>query len=275
MTTTVPPFTVLTVNTHKGFSIFNRRFVLHELREAVRAVSADVVFLQEVIGRHTRHADRHADWPDVSQVEFLADSLWTQHAYGRNAIYPEGDHGNGLMSKFPIVRHRNLDVSIAGPERRGLLHCVLQPPGWDGQIHVVCVHLGLKESHRQVQLDLLCRLVREQVPDDAPLVVAGDFNDWRLRAYTVLHRCLGLRDPFVDRDGAPPKTFPARFPLLRLDRVYVRNLEASRPVVLSTRPWSHLSDHAPLAVELRPLPARSSMGAFGQVAVGRRDEARA
>ncbi|HEU4621572.1 MAG TPA: endonuclease/exonuclease/phosphatase family protein [Burkholderiaceae bacterium] len=275
MNISVPPFTVLTVNTHKGFTALNRRFVLHELRDAVRAVSADVVFLQEVVGRHTRYAEKHPEWPDGTQVEFLADSLWTQYAYGRNAVYPEGDHGNGLMSKFPIVRYRNLDVSVHGPERRGLLHGVLQPPGWEGQIHVVCVHLGLQESHRRVQLDLLCELVQEQVPADAPLVVAGDFNDWRLRAHAVLHRRLDLRDPFVERDGAPPKTFPARWPLLRLDRIYVRNLEAVRPVVLSTRPWSHLSDHAPLAVELHPMSARQAAGSAAHSIIDATGEARA
>lgn len=42
---------VLTINTHKGFTAFNRRFILPELREAVRSVSADIVCLQEVMGR--------------------------------------------------------------------------------------------------------------------------------------------------------------------------------------------------------------------------------
>jgi endonuclease/exonuclease/phosphatase family metal-dependent hydrolase len=46
---------VLTVNIHKGFGVFNRKFILHELREAVRAVGADLVFLQEVHGTHTHH----------------------------------------------------------------------------------------------------------------------------------------------------------------------------------------------------------------------------
>ncbi len=79
-------FKLLTLNTHKGFTSFNRKFVLHELREAVRSVSADIVFLQEVLGSHARHSARHANWPKVSHYEFLADSLWRDFAYGRNAV---------------------------------------------------------------------------------------------------------------------------------------------------------------------------------------------
>ncbi|HCJ30702.1 MAG TPA: hypothetical protein DHV63_15765, partial [Pseudomonas sp.] len=83
MSTAVNAIRLLTVNTHKGFTALNRRFILPELREAVRAVSADVVFLQEVLGTHEKHALRFHDWPKMSQYEFLADSIWTDFAYGR------------------------------------------------------------------------------------------------------------------------------------------------------------------------------------------------
>ena len=98
-------FKVLTVNVHKGFTSFNRRFMLHELREAVRQVSADLVFLQEVLGTHQRHAGRVTNFPQEPHYEFLADSIWTQYAYGRNAVYTDGHHGNALLSKFPIVHY--------------------------------------------------------------------------------------------------------------------------------------------------------------------------
>ena len=179
---------LLTANIHMGFSFSRRRFVLPELREAIREVSADVVFLQEVQGAHSGHARRHARWPDVPHYEFLADSLWPQFAYGQNAAYPHGHHGNALLSKFPIVQQRNLDVSVDGHEGRGLLHCVLEIPGSAVRLHTLCVHLGLRESHRRRQLDLLCRTVAEQIPVDAPLAVAGDFNDWRGRGHAAAER---------------------------------------------------------------------------------------
>ncbi|HLU15707.1 MAG TPA: endonuclease/exonuclease/phosphatase family protein [Burkholderiaceae bacterium] len=241
---------VLTVNTHKGFTHFGRRFMLHELREAIRASHADVVFLQEVLGFHTHHARRVRKWPRTSQYEFLADSIWRDYAYGRNAVYPHGHHGNAVLSKFPIISHHNMDVSLGGHERRGLLHCILRPPKLGRELHVICVHLGLRETHRREQVKELCRLVERKVPRDAPLIIAGDFNDWRLRAQKALSRMPGLKEVFDDSVGRVARTFPARFPILRLDRIYVRGVKDFRPVFYYPKIWKVLSDHAPLAVDL-------------------------
>ncbi|MFS2037119.1 endonuclease/exonuclease/phosphatase family protein [Polaromonas sp. CT11-55] len=243
-------FKVLTVNIHKGFTFFNRKFILPELREAVRSVGADVVFLQEVTGNHVKHADKFDNYPDTPHYEFLADTIWPQFAYGRNAVYTNGHHGNAVLSKFPIVRFENRDVSISGPERRGLLHCELQIPGRSVNVHAICVHLGLMETHREQQMDMLCDLVRKDIPPHAPVVVAGDFNDWRHRAHARLEKGAELHEVFVQANGKAARTFPARLPLLRLDRIYVRNAIGHAPVVLPLRPWSHLSDHAPLAAEI-------------------------
>lgn len=248
---TAPTLTlkVLTVNVHKGFTTFNRRFMLHELRDAVRAVGADVVFLQEVLGTHQGHADRIANFPQTPHYEFLADSIWSQFAYGRNAVYDNGDHGNALLSKFPIVHYENHDISISGPERRGMLHCLLQPPGHTTPIHAVCVHLGLRESQRQLQLQHICKLLRTFDPSE-PVVLAGDFNDWRGRAHSVLQRGAGLQEVFVQSVGRAKRTFPAAAPVLALDRIYVRNAAVHAPVPLPRMPWNKLSDHAPLAAEI-------------------------
>lgn len=263
--------TVLTVNLHKGFGLFNRRFILPELREAVRAVSADIVFLQEVLGEHALHAARVPNWPQNTHYEYLADTLWKDFAYGRNAVYPAGHHGNALLSKFAIVEHHNHDVSVDDgdpgaadaaevdqraerrAERRGLLHCVLRlPPADDGaprELHAICAHLGLREAHRAAQVQALCKLVNG-LPPDALVVVAGDFNDWQQRAHGPLARCAGLKEVFVQAHGDAARTFPARWPLLRLDRIYVRGARVQRPMVLPRQPWSHLSDHAPLLAEI-------------------------
>lgn len=238
---------VLTVNIHKGFTFFNRKFILPELREAVRKVGADVVFLQEVTGSHSKHADKFQNYPDTPHYEFLADSIWPEFAYGRNAVYDKGDHGNAVMSKFPIVRFENHDVSISGPEKRGMLHCELQIPGRGANLHAVCVHLSLLEEHRALQMAKLCALIHSRIPPQAPVVVAGDFNDWRHRAGSQLAEGADLHEVFVAAHGQPARTFPARRPLLRLDRIYVRNAIGHHPVVLPHKPWSHLSDHAPLA----------------------------
>lgn len=238
-------FNVLTLNLHMGLDLLKRRFVLPQLREAIRAVSADMVFLQEVLGAHAGPSRRHRDWPEGSQYEYLADTIWSEHAYGRNAAYCEGHQGNALLSKFPILSQENRDVSVQGHEQRGLLHCVLSLPHSAAPLHAICVHLGLLESHRRRQLGLLCAIVREEIPADAPLVVAGDFNDWRVRGHRLMTDC-GLHEAFEQLHGRVARTFPSRWPLLPVDRIYLRNLRAASAQTLSARPWSHLSDHAPL-----------------------------
>lgn len=243
-------FNILTVNTHMGFNLLNRRFVLPELREAIRGVSPDMVFLQEVLGAHARYSKRHANWPRGPQYEFLADTIWTEFAYGRNAVYPHAHQGNALLSKFPIVRHENRDVSIPGHEERGLLHCVVEVPGRAIEVHTICVHLGLHEGHRKRQLELLCDIIETEIPAEVPLIVAGDFNDWRQRGHALMGRC-GMHEAFQEAYGRLALTFPARWPLLPLDRIYLRNARAHDPRVLSARPWSHLSDHAPLMVGIK------------------------
>ncbi len=243
---------VLTLNLHKGFSYFGRRFVLHELRDAIRSISADLVFLQEVLGEHNAHADRHENWPDVSQYEFLADEIWQDFAYGKNAVYPTGHHGNAILSKYPILEYRNRDVSEVGAENRGLLHAVLDVPYWGGPLHAICVHLGLNEKHRTRQLAKLSGIVCREASSGAGVVVAGDFNDWRSRANDILSESAGLVEAFSDAQGKSARTYPSRMPLLRLDRIYTRNVDVMHPRVLSKRPWSHLSDHAGLMAEMRP-----------------------
>lgn len=240
---------LLTVNTHKGFTSFNRRFMLHDLREALRQASPDIVFLQEVIGEHVGHADRFPDWPPLSQYEYLADTLWSDYAYGRNAVYPEGHHGNAILSRYPISSYTNHDVSYSGPEARGILHCVLHPPELDYPLHTVCVHLGLRERDRQRQMARLCELTHQHIPQTEPLVIAGDFNDWRQRADRIMSRC-NVREVFTSHYGKPARSYPAVCPVLRLDRIYVRGVRASCPEPQTSKVWARLSDHVPLTAEI-------------------------
>ena len=92
-----PPISVVTYNIHKGFSQFNRRMMMHELRQQLRALSPDIVFLQEVQGRNRRHAKQIDDWPQKPQHSFLAEDVW-QSAYGHNVVNGLGHYGNAILS---------------------------------------------------------------------------------------------------------------------------------------------------------------------------------
>ncbi|HTQ77045.1 MAG TPA: endonuclease/exonuclease/phosphatase family protein [Burkholderiales bacterium] len=246
---------IVTLNIHKGLSQFNRRVVIHELREGLRSLAPDLVFLQEVQGLNERHALRFAAWPGEPQHEFLAGGDWAS-AYGRNRVHQYGHYGNAVLSRYPIVSSETEDISDHRFERRGLLHCVLHVPGWPRNLHCVCVHLSLHERGRRRQLDAIAARLGQLAQADAPIIVAGDFNDWRQRASAVLERSLGMLDVTAAAGGARWRTFPSMLPLLRLDRIYARGFRVASAQVHRGAPWSLLSDHLALSAELERVPER-------------------
>jgi len=240
---------VVTLNIHKGLSQFNRRMVLHELREGLRQLQPDLVFLQEVQGLNQRHALRYASWPDEAQHAFLAGED-LEHVYGRNRVHQHGHYGNALLSRFPILSHENADVSDHRFERRGMLHTVVKVPGWKRNLHCLCVHLSLHERGRRRQLEAIAARLEQLVEREQPVIIAGDFNDWRVRASAILEKSLGMTEASVAAVGRHGRTFPSVLPVLQLDRIYVRGLRVAGAKVHRGRPWSLLSDHLALSAEL-------------------------
>lgn len=247
-------FSIATWNIHKGFSQFNRSMMVHELRDRLRALNADIVFLQEVQGLHLKHAARHAHWPDEPQHEFLAADVWDNHAYGQNVVYDHGHHGNAILSRFPILHEHNQDITHLRFERRGLLHCMISLPQLARPLHCVCVHLSLFARSRRWQLSELADYIDAVTPPDAPLLVAGDFNDWRNHAGEILAHRLGLHEVFIHADARgnarPSRSYPAALPLFRLDRIYQRGMAVVNTHRHSGPPWSKISDHAALSATL-------------------------
>jgi endonuclease/exonuclease/phosphatase family metal-dependent hydrolase len=240
---------VVTYNIHKGLSQFNRRLVLHEIRERLGSLESDVAFLQEVQGKHETHARRHIAWPAIGQHEFLTHE-GSHSVYGMNAVYQDGHHGNAIVSRHPIPVWENIDVSHHSLESRGLLHCEIEVEGWKERLHCINVHLGLWARSRRFQLEWLVDRIRESVPRRGPLVVAGDFNDWQKKASNFLRTELGLHEVFEQLEGRPARSYPAQMPFLRLDRIYVRDLNVAGVQRLVGSSWSRLSDHVALAARL-------------------------
>jgi endonuclease/exonuclease/phosphatase family metal-dependent hydrolase len=230
-------FTVATYNIHKGFSQLARRMVIHELRERLHGLAADILFLQEVLHTNDRHATRYRDWPARPQHEFIADELWHEVAYGRNAVYP----------RFPMLTQENLDISAHLFESRGLLHCEVDLGDHLPSLHCINVHLGLFERGRQWQIRALVERIRAEVPDTAPLVIAGDFNDWRSKGGRTLTDALHCVEVFERVTGRPARTFPSMLPMFRLDRIYARGLRVVDAHVHYATRGARMSDHAALA----------------------------
>lgn len=254
---------ILTYNIHKGFNASNLRFILHAIKDSLRQINADVVFLQEIHGERSISKNRFDDWPSNSQFEFLADEVWPHHAYGKNAIYKSGNHGNAILSKYPFIEWENIDVSVMKSASRSLLHGTIhvpahvptqmpgQVPDSGKKIHVICVHLGLFKREREKQISILAKRISSHVPADEPMIIAGDFNDWRGRAEHHLHEDLNVKEVFKEARGHYARTFPAWLPILSMDRIYIRGLDVVDCSHLHGRPWRRLSDHTPLLAEVR------------------------
>lgn len=240
---------ILTYNIHKGFSTTNRNFVLHDIKSALQEIAADIVFLQEIQGEHQAKQNSILNWPNEPQFEFLADEVWPHHAYGKNAIYTAGHHGNAILSKHPFNEWENINVSTMKNASRSLLHGLIQLPSSRRPVHVICVHLGLFERERSLQFKTLCERIDSHVPHEDPLIIAGDFNDFWNNAERHLQDDLQLTEVFKTMTGSHARSFPAWFPVMHTDRIYYRGITPLRCQRLKNNPWKRLSDHIPLIAE--------------------------
>jgi endonuclease/exonuclease/phosphatase family metal-dependent hydrolase len=263
---------VATYNIHKGVTGIRRMPRIHDVRQALHAISADIVFLQEVQDRNER-LHYHVDYPiasQASQLDFLAMIGYEHQAYGKNAVYPHGHHGNAILSRHVIRRAANHDISDHALEKRGMLHAVVRIDGRARtHVHLLCVHFGLIKRSRIRQAEQLADFVEYQIPLNAPLIIAGDFNDWRQQVDPILRTRLGVEEVAVAKDRPfrtaldnmlpwrsgrtqeiPARTFPSFAPMLTLDRIFVRGFDVVETIVPKGLTWARRSDHAPLIAEL-------------------------
>ena len=210
-------FTVATYNIHKGFTHFARRMVIHEVRERLHGLSADILFLQEVIGTHDRHAFRYNEWPGkpATRIHRRRDvargRLRQERRLPRMAITAtrccRGIRSSARKTRtFPRTCSKAAGCSTArssSGRAQPLLHCVN-------------VHLGLFERGRRWQIRALVERITDTVPGTAPLIIAGDFNDWRRKGDRTLTEELRLSEVFEEVKGRPARTFPSVLPVFRL-----------------------------------------------------------
>ncbi|HSV69318.1 MAG TPA: endonuclease/exonuclease/phosphatase family protein [Methylibium sp.] len=246
---------VATYNIHKGVRGVGpmKRLEIHNLGLAIEALDADIVCLQEVRQFHRRDARRFErtwfGWPQQGQAEFLAPEGYDV-AYRTNAVTRHGEHGNALLSRWPIGEPRQRDVSDHRFEQRGLLHV---PVHWQGfAVDAVVVHFGLSHASRVRQVQRLADFIERELDPAAPLLVAGDFNDWGERLDGPLREA-GLRRAVAPAGGPASHhrslTFPSLAPVFALDRVYTRGLRCASTLVPRGASWARMSDHLPLVAE--------------------------
>jgi endonuclease/exonuclease/phosphatase family metal-dependent hydrolase len=193
-------------------------------------LDADVVALQEVDARY------HVE-DGVDQIVHLAAATGYEAVPGPVLRNHRGTYGNGLLVRAGVLDVRQIDLSIRRRERRGALDVDLRIDR--RRVRVVAAHLGLSAAERRRQVGHLLGVLSDH--GDEPLVLLGDFNEWLARS-PLLHR-------LHRRFGATPalRTFPSRFPIFALDRIWVQPRPALAEIrVHASRTARTASDHLPI-----------------------------
>lgn len=229
---------ILSFNIHKGVAWGLRRPTHEKIHQSLCELHPDLIFLQEIRGLH---------------FDNLSCSIWPHFSYGKNAVYQKGHHGNAILSKYPISFSENIDISMHRYERRGLLHSITQLSAQSGPLHLLCVHLSLFKKDRKKQMEKILQFIKTELPENEPLILGGDFNDWSGQANEPFLRDLGFQEAFLNSQGVYARTYPSWAPMLRLDRIYMRGFNVSSAQRLMQSPWRNLSDHIAIEADLEPL----------------------
>jgi endonuclease/exonuclease/phosphatase family metal-dependent hydrolase len=208
---------VLTYNIHRAIGV-DRRFRPERIVEIVGHYTPDIVLLQEVDEGAPRSRE-------LDLARELGRALEMPHrAVGHNVSLRKGRYGNATLSRWPIERERNIDLTVGPLKRRGCQHTTITVEG-AGSLEVFNLHLGLsaRERARQVGLLLGSQEMRS-MNRAAACLVGGDFNDWRSLLEPVFvevfdFRCATRQPGFRTR---ALRTYPSFSPRGPLDRLYYR-----------------------------------------------------
>jgi endonuclease/exonuclease/phosphatase family metal-dependent hydrolase len=210
---------VMTYNIHRAIGV-DRRFRPERVVAILRHYDPDVVMLQEVDEGAPRSRELNL------AKELAGEAGYPSFALGHNVSLKKGRYGNATLSRFPILRERNIDLSVdLSWIRRGCQHTTLDLGGKLGHLEVFNLHLGLSARERTRQIELLKRSDElSKVHYSTPVLVAGDFNDWRSLLMPTFTNGMGFSCA-TERKRGPYRvipTYPSFSPQGGLDRIYHR-----------------------------------------------------
>jgi endonuclease/exonuclease/phosphatase family metal-dependent hydrolase len=232
---------IATYNVHKCRGM-DRRVRPERIVRVLDELDADVIALQEVISQPGGD-------PERNQPRFIAEMLggYSCH-FGENRLLVGAPYGNAVLSRLPVLRSRNYDLTRAGRERRGCLR--VDVALGSGVLHLFNVHLGTSFFERRYQARrLLSNGILRSVDLEGPSVVVGDFNDWTRglasRLMSGHYDSVDLR-LFTGRR----RSYPGLLPLVHLDHFYFdRRLRLQKFSLVRTRVSLVASDHLPMVAE--------------------------
>ena len=241
--------TVVTYNIHRAIGM-DRRFRPDRVAEILLHHDADIVLLQEVDEGAPRSREL-----DLAR-EFAVKLDYPHYAVGHNVTLRRGRYGNATLSRYPIIRERNIDLTIGARKRRGCQHTTIsieKQTGHPHELEVFNLHLGLSARERARQVG---RLVHSgefaELVTERACLVGGDFNDWRSRLHPIFTEILDFRCATRrrSRSNGMMRTFPAISPTGGLDRLYYRGpMRVLRARTCRLGASRVASDHLPVVVE--------------------------
>ena len=226
-------FTAVSYNIHQCLGTDGRRDP-GRISRVIRELDAQVIGLQEV-------NSKSGGGREEAQMDYLAQATGLKAVPGPTIRREDSHYGNVLLTRYPVAETRLVDLSVPGREPRGAIDARLDIQGRG--VRIIVTHLGLTASERRNQVERLKHILREKT--EQPVILLGDTNEWfpLSRAIRTLHGCLG-------KVPAKP-TFPAWFPLLPLDRIWVRPRGALEAVRVYKSPLAKVaSDHLPLKISV-------------------------
>lgn len=207
----------------------------------LKEIDADIVAIQEIGGYTIQGGE---------QLSFFERELQLSTVPGMNLRRRRTQFGNALMVKGSIRQTRLIDLTMKPFEPRSAIDAIIEVRG--APVRVIATHLGLSRRERRAQIARISELLEAE---QHPLtIILGDFN------------IFGPERAVLKRIGAPmplPKlrSFPARRPLMSLDRLWTIPNDFLMSLVVHRTPLSRVtSDHLPLVGEVALPPAPSNGG---------------
>jgi len=232
------PFSIATWNIHSCVGV-DARFAPDRIAGVIRALDVDAVGLQEV-GWH------HRGETGIDQFEFLQQATGMRALAGPTKHNRHAHYGNAILTRRPVLDVQPIDLSLPVREPRGALAAVLDIDG--RPVRLVAAHLGLDPWERAEQVDRILAFV--DGGGQMPTIFMGDLNEWRPSAPRLQR--LYERMP----DCAAPRSFHARLPTLRLDRIFVTpDLKLAGYEVVRNALTRRASDHLPVRAVIGVPPA--------------------
>jgi endonuclease/exonuclease/phosphatase family metal-dependent hydrolase len=240
---------VVTYNIHRAIGV-DRRFRLERVEEILRHHNGDIVLLQEV----DKGAPRSRELDLAAELRRRLDYPYC--AAGHNVRLRKGVYGNATLSRFPILRERNIDLTVGSRKRRGCQHTTLRAESAQHKTHVIEIfnlHLGLSQREREKQVGLLAHSHEfRDFPRQTASIIGGDFNDWRARLRPIFTEILGFSSASERRSHSihDIRTYPSFSPSGALDKLFyrgsIRRLSCHR---CRMRLSKVTSDHLPLIAD--------------------------